>query len=248
MGVLRLQRHDFDRILSPIAGRNAWTGNSGAYIKSMLSLPNSAKNHNVVLRFRLATDCAVAGTGWYIDSIDINRAADPTPTATATAAGIMISGNVSYCSNPVPGPVPGVTLTITGTSPRVTDSSGNYSFLVPPGANITVTPSKAPLVPGGPGSSGIGTADVIAIQKHYLGITALTGCRLTAADCAAPAGINTVDTLAVQKFFLQLNGTGNVGQYQFTPASRFYTNVTVNQTNQNYDTLVLGDVTAPYVH
>jgi hypothetical protein len=46
--------------------------------------------HNVVLRFRLATDCGVGGPGWYVDSIQIAYFNDvhptPTPTATATAS------------------------------------------------------------------------------------------------------------------------------------------------------------------
>jgi hypothetical protein len=74
--------------LSPIAGRQAWTGNSGGYINTSASLPLAAIDHNVVLRFRLATDCSVAGTGWYVDSIAIAyymSDATPTPTATATA-------------------------------------------------------------------------------------------------------------------------------------------------------------------
>ena len=38
------------------------------------------------------------------------------------------------------------------------------------------------------------------------------------------------------------SGTANVGKYQFTPASRTYPAVGSNQTAQNYDTLVFGDV------
>ena len=43
----------------------------------------------------------------------------PTPTPFA------ISGTVSYCSNPVPGPVPNVTLTLSGSMSGVTLSDGN---------------------------------------------------------------------------------------------------------------------------
>jgi hypothetical protein len=73
---------------NPIAGRPAWTGNSGGFVSSFVSLPSSARGHNVVLRFRLGTDCSGAGVGWYIDSISIAyyvSDATPTPTATATS-------------------------------------------------------------------------------------------------------------------------------------------------------------------
>ena len=71
--------------LSPIAGRPAWTGNSGGYISPRVSMPLAAVDQNVRLRFRLATDCAGAGAGWRVDSIDITfivPCQSPTPTPT----------------------------------------------------------------------------------------------------------------------------------------------------------------------
>src|SRR5206468_2937673 len=52
---------------SPIAGRAAWTGNSGGYVTAFVGIPLSTRNQNVVLRFRLATDCSGGGGGWSID-------------------------------------------------------------------------------------------------------------------------------------------------------------------------------------
>jgi hypothetical protein len=235
---------------SPIAGRQAWTGNSGNYINTSVSLPSTTMGHNVVLRFRLATDCEVGGPGWYVDSIQIAYFNDVHPTPTATAAAVAISGTISYCSNPVPGPVPSVTLTLTGTVSRSTlsNSSGNYTFSsLPPGGNYDVTPSKAALAPG---SSGIDTVDVVAVQRHFLIIgTPLSGCRLTAADVNSDTAINTVDVIAIQRFFLQLTGgIADVGKYQFAPVHRSYMGVVSNQTGQNYDAIVFGDVAATYVH
>ena len=65
----------------------------------------------------------------------------------------------------------------------------------------------------------------------------------------AIAGINTVDVIAIQRFFLGLpTGIANVGKYQFTPASRTYPGLVSNQTAQNYDALVFGDVVSGFVH
>ena len=59
--------------------------------------------------------------------------------------------------------------------------------------------------------------------------------------------INTVDVIAIQRFFLGFStGIANTGKYQFSPASRTYPGLVSNQTGQNYDTLVFGDVASPF--
>src|SRR5204862_5846624 len=129
----------------------------------------------------------------------------PQGSITIQATTLSISGTISYCSNPVPGPVPGVTLTLTGSGSGSTlsDGSGNYTLSsLTSGGNYTVTPTKAALAPG---SAGITTVDVIAIQRHFLNLgTPLTGCRLSAADVNASSVIDTVDVIATQRFFLAL--------------------------------------------
>ncbi|HKP03939.1 MAG TPA: choice-of-anchor Q domain-containing protein, partial [Chthoniobacterales bacterium] len=80
--------------LSPIAGRPAWTGNSGGYQPFFMTFPSAATGRQVRMRFRLATDCGGGGGEWRIDDI---RAEDnigcmppttppppPTPTPTPT--------------------------------------------------------------------------------------------------------------------------------------------------------------------
>jgi len=137
-----------------------------------------------------------------------------------------------------------VTLTLTGSASGSTlsDGSGNYTLSsLAPGGNYTVTPTKAARAPG---SAGINTVDVIAVQRHFLNLGApLSGCRLTAADVNGIGGVNTVDVIAIQRFFLGLStGIANTGKYQFNPVSRNYSGVVTNQTGQNYDTLIFGDV------
>jgi hypothetical protein len=130
----------------------------------------------------------------------------------------------------------------------LSDSSGSYTLSsLPSGGNYTVTPSKTALAPG---SAGIDTVDVIAVQRHLLNLgTPLSGCRLTAADVNGDTLVNTVDVIAIQRFLLALTtGIANTGQYQFTPASRTYTGVVTDQTGQNYDTLIFGDVASGFVH
>ena len=130
----------------------------------------------------------------------------------------------------------------------ITDGAGNYTLSsLPSGGTYTVTPTKAALSPG---SAGINTVDVIAVQRHLLNLgTPLSGCQLTAADVSGDTAVNTVDVIAIQRFALGLStGIANTGQYQFTPANRTYPGIVGNQTSQNYDTLVFGDVATTFVH
>ena len=170
--------------------------------------------------------------------------ATPTPTPTPT---MSLSGTISYCSNPVPGPVASVTMNLTGSSSgsMLSDSSGNYLFTgLAFGGSYTVTPSKAARAPS---SAGINAVDVVATQRHYLQLSLLSGCRLTAADVNGDTNVNAVDVVAIQRFYLGLGtGIANVGQYRFAPVSRTYSPLTSNQLAQNYDTLILGDVVTPF--
>ena len=147
-------------------------------------------------------------------------------------------------------------MTLTGSSSgsTVTDGSGNYTFSgLPSGGNYTVTPSIANRIPG---SANINGTDVLAVQRHFLGIALIpVGCRLTAADVDGvfpPGGngtINGIDVLAIQKFFLgNTSGFANVGKYKFTPANRTYTGIVTDQTAQNFDALVFGDVATGFIY
>src|SRR4029077_12575542 len=128
----------------------------------------------------------------------------------------------------------------------LSDGSGNYQLSsLLSGGSYTVTPSKAARTPG---SAGINTVDVIAVQRHFLNLgTPLSGCKLTAADVNGDTVINVVDVIAIQRFSLGLStGIANTGRYQFTPMSRSYPGVVTDQTGQDYDTLVFGDIVSPF--
>ena len=90
---------------------------------------------------------------------------------------------------------------------------------------------------------------MVAVQRHFLQISLLTGCRLSAGNVNGDNNVNTIDVIAIQGFFLaRATGLGNVGKYRFTPLSRNYPGIVSDQTNQNYDTVIFGDVASPYVH
>ena len=171
-------------------------------------------------------------------------------TPTPTPAVVNIAGSITYCSNPSLNPVPGVTMTLSGgaSATTATDGSGNYSFgSLASGGNYTITPTKTPLASG---SAGINTVDVLGVQRHFLGITIIPpGCRLVAADVNGDSNVTTIDVVAVQRFFLGFTtGIANVGKYSFAPTNRVYTGISSDQTAQNYDSLVFGDVASGFVH
>ena len=58
-----------DQFMSPIAGRMAWTGDSGGFVTTIANLPPSAVGAIVQLRWRMASDKSVSATGWSVDSI-----------------------------------------------------------------------------------------------------------------------------------------------------------------------------------
>jgi hypothetical protein len=171
---------------------------------------------------------------------DVTLTIIPTPTP----ATVIISGAISYCfGNPTPGPVPNVTLVLTGSGSASTlsDSSGNYQFIVPSGGSYIVTPSKADIHFGT--NPGISSVDVVAAQRQFLGLgIPLTGCRLTAADVNGNGAVGTSDVVAIQRYVLWFaTGTSNVGKYQFAPTNHTYSGIVTDQTLQNFDALVFGD-------
>ncbi|MGH9850677.1 MAG: carboxypeptidase regulatory-like domain-containing protein, partial [Blastocatellia bacterium] len=56
---------------NPIAGRAAWTGNSGAYITSTVQFGATLQGKSVRFRWRMGSDTTVAGVGWRIDTIQL---------------------------------------------------------------------------------------------------------------------------------------------------------------------------------
>jgi hypothetical protein len=85
--------------MSPIAGRMAWTGNSNGFITTVVNLPPAAAGQGVVLRFRMASDTSVSGTGWTVDTISL---VGPGTTALAgTGSNFTGPGGPSYTFNDV---------------------------------------------------------------------------------------------------------------------------------------------------
>jgi hypothetical protein len=57
---------------NPLAGRDAWTGNSGGFVLTTVALPAGAAGSNVQFRWRLGSDSSNSGTGWYVDTVALS--------------------------------------------------------------------------------------------------------------------------------------------------------------------------------
>jgi CSLREA domain-containing protein len=174
---------------------------------------------------------------------DGNFLLSDSPPVNHVVNGPLISGHVDYCITPGDN-VPNVSINVTGsqTTSTTTDASGNYSINLPEAGSYTLTPTKTALAPMAPG---IDTADVIAAQRHFLGLAPLSNCPLTAANAnpAQDSLVDTVDAIAIQQFFLGAgSGTADVGKWRFNPGSQSYPNLSTSQ-SQDYSALVIGDIT-----
>lgn len=56
---------------SPIAGRQAWSGNSGGFITTVINLPPVQIPPGVIVRWRMASDTSGSGEGWRVDTVRI---------------------------------------------------------------------------------------------------------------------------------------------------------------------------------
>ena len=59
---------------NPLAGRQAWTGNSGGFIYTIVSIPGCSQ---LVLRWRMGSDSSISGEGWRIDDVAVTQCFNP---------------------------------------------------------------------------------------------------------------------------------------------------------------------------
>ncbi len=57
--------------MSPLAGRQAWTGNSNGYITTQIRMPAAASGQNARIRWRAGYDASVGAIGWRVDTVKI---------------------------------------------------------------------------------------------------------------------------------------------------------------------------------
>ena len=123
---------------SPIAGRMAWSGNSGGFVTTTVNLPANANGQSIVLRWRRGSDSSVSAVGAFIDTISITGSdCSAVPCVLTCPANITKSNDPNQCGAVVTYPAP----TTTGTCGTVTCSPASGSFF--PVGTTTVTCSSS---------------------------------------------------------------------------------------------------------
>jgi hypothetical protein len=58
---------------NPLAGRAAWSGNSGGFVTTIVSLPAGLAGQSIQLRWRFGSDNSTGATGWYVNTISLTQ-------------------------------------------------------------------------------------------------------------------------------------------------------------------------------
>lgn len=183
-------------------------------------------------------------------------------TPVVSGGSVCITSNVSISGQVVREDNVGigsVTVHLSGSSTQTatTDSQGNYAFSpVPSGGTYTLTPQKDIN-----DKNGVNGGDLVAIQRHILGITPLgSPYKRIAADANNSKTINGGDLVAIQRLILALDLTLPLNtswrfvdkQYAFStptnpwspdfPPTLTYTNLSANVTNADFTGIKIADV------
>lgn len=122
---------------NPIGGRQAWTGNNGAFAAVSINLPVSAVGQNVRLKFRMGSDNSVSGQGWRIDNFTITQ-----PSCCGTPCVLSCPSNITTGAAPGQcGANVNFTINATGLCGPITATPASGSFF--PVGTTTVNVSSA---------------------------------------------------------------------------------------------------------
>ncbi len=129
---------------NPLAGRQAWSGNTGGFITTLVNLPAAASGQAIQLRWRCGSDSSVSKTGWYVDTVSIigssytccTSNADLAVSLTASPSPVVAGQSLTYTltvANLGPAAASSVTLTdalpgsvtFVSASPGCVNVSGN---------------------------------------------------------------------------------------------------------------------------
>ena len=138
--------------------RNAWSGDSGGYVTTVIQLPAAAAGQNIQLRWTVGSDCSFipTGSGWRIDTINI--------AGNATCAGSACGGANGLQFYPLAVPV------------RLLDTRSGQIACTAPGAPITGDTSLTQIAGGScgiPVSAKAVTGNVTVVQPPGSGFLTL---------------------------------------------------------------------------
>ena len=158
--------------------------------------------------------------------------------AQAPAVANSISGTISYCIDQTK-KVPNATVQTTSGSPTAsttTNASGFYQLDNLGVGPYTIAPSKTGAV------SGITAFDAALVAQYVAGITTPTSCQMLAGDASNNGSLSAFDAALIAQTVANISNPGIAGTWKFVPSSRPYVTLSGNLTNENYDAVLVGDV------
>ena len=127
---------------SPIAGRQAWSGNSEGFITTVVDLP--AVQTVSRLRWRMASDTTGSNEGWRVDNVNITWCqGHGTPCATATASSTP-TATVTPTATLTPTPTVSLTPTPTATGTLTPTATPTATARPTPTARPNISPRPRP--------------------------------------------------------------------------------------------------------
>ena len=223
---------------------------SGSNVSSLATIASNDDDPNGGLQSRVVF-VAVSGTVYYIavdgfngvtGSIVLNwNLSSPTPTPTARA----ISGTVTFgVTAQGIKPMSNVTLSAVG-DPQVmttTNAMGFYQLMGLGSGAYTVNPTKTGDV------NGISGFDAALIAQHVAGLTTLSLNQQSAADASNNGSVSGFDAALTAQYSAGIPNVSSVaGTWKFLPPNRSYPSNQTDQTNQDYEAVLVGDVSGNWI-
>ena len=160
---------------NPLGGRQAWSGNSGGFITTVVNLPAAAAGQSIQLKWRCGSDDSNNGPGWYLDTISItdgsfsccNSSADLALAQQALPNPVVVGNNLTY------------TLTVTNLGPSA--ASVTVTDALPAGVTfVSATPSQGTCAnASGTVTCNLGTLNSNANATVAIVVTPNTGGSIT---------------------------------------------------------------------
>lgn len=155
-------------------------------------------------------------------------------------AGSSIFGTITYGITGIQGLkyIPNVNLTAAG-APQITansNSSGVYQLNGLGSGAYIVTPSKSGDV------NSISSFDASLVARRAANLITLTPNQLIAADASNNGTISAFDASLIARTAANIPNTGIAGRWKFSPASRSYSGLVADLTGENYEAILMGEV------
>ncbi len=194
---------------SPIAGRQAWTGNGptldgSSYWLTIVDLPAATAGQSIQLRWRFGSDNAVSGQGWRIDDVELRvpecASTCALPCSLSQPGNVTVGNDAGLCSAAVTyslpvasGFCPGAAVSCVppsgsvfpvGSTPVICDAGGDLGLAVTfqvqvQDVQLPTVSAPNPVVPNTPGLC----SATVAFSP-----TAVDNCPGVTASCAPPSG------------------------------------------------------------